>query len=235
MKRLLLTLALFTAAVAYAATPVYLTDSASDINPGAETELATAFTRGAGVQSATCTTTSGGTLIQLAKSGTAVTWLTGPLNAVTIAGTITFNCWAQESSNSANSTIKIKIERTNAAGAVQSVILDAAYGSELPTNNNTAKSWTGTPTSTGILAGERIKITIKCVNSGTMGAGYTVTGYYAGTTAAASGDTYVSFTEAVAPYTTTSIKAVSRVAYVGIGKVAGLTPADSKAVAGVPD
>ena len=52
------------------------------------------------------------------------------------------------------------------------------------------------PTSTAMAVGERIKVTLKVRNVGTMAAG-TVTNSYDGPAAAATGDTYVTFTENV--------------------------------------
>ena len=67
------------------------------------------------------------------------------------------------------------------------------------TTSDTAKNASFTPTSTALNYGDRIKVTLFVKNQGTMGGGFTVTNSYDGPTAAAAGDTYVTFTENLFP------------------------------------
>ena len=67
------------------------------------------------------------------------------------------------------------------------------------TTADTAKNASFTPTSTALAYGDRIKVTLFVKNQGTMATGYTATNSYDGPTAAAAGDTYVTFTENLFP------------------------------------
>ena len=69
-------------------------------------------------------------------------------------------------------------------------------GTEL-TTSETAATITLTPTSTALAAGDMLVLLAMYCGIGTSASGFTVTGYYAGTTGGASGDTYVTFTETI--------------------------------------
>lgn len=156
--------------------------------------------RGAGSTTAITTATSGGTNIAVTATagGQALTWFTEPITtAITVSGTVTVNVRGLESANTTNAGAGILIERTNTAGVVQSTIVaDTTIPATITEYGTTdgAKTSTYTPTSTSMAVGERIKVTLKVRNVGTMGTG-TVTNSYNGPAAGASGDTYVTFTE----------------------------------------
>ena len=124
-------------------------------------------------------------------------WLSDALSAnVTISGTITFNLWGSESSMSANACFQVKVLRLDNTGAYVSLIANSERGTELATSN-AANNWTVTATSTNMVKGDRIAIYVgwNDATSVNMGSGFTLTYYWNGTTAAASGDSYVQFNE----------------------------------------
>lgn len=185
------------------ATTIYLTDTASDINPGAEDERQATLSIGAGVVSATCTTVTGATSgVQLQRSGTNASWFTPPLCGVSLsnANLVTFNIWGSESNMSANAGFDVLVERTNRAGTVQSTIVRSERGTEMGFSGAAVNNWTANPTNTTLSDGDRIKITVFANDAGgTMASGFTVTLRYAGVTGGADGDTFVSFVETISP------------------------------------
>lgn len=134
--------------------------------------------------------------VNVAQDQTCI-WVSNPLAAdATIAGTVTFNIWANESATQANACITAELVRLNAAGTVQSIIATGVRRAEL-TTGSVAQNWTRTPTSTTVYAGERIgmRIYIDDGTGVTMAATRTVTITINGPTAAANGDSYVTLTE----------------------------------------
>lgn len=193
--------------VAGPGTTLYLDSAASDINPGAELEKELAFARGAASVDYVTNTTASGTSIQATDSagGTVLTWLSPPLDAVTIAGSIRVNVRGRESANAANAGRRIKIERTDGAGAVQSTIVALTnHGTEFTTTDAANSVWNITPTSTALSSGDRIKVTLYLGNVGTMGGSQTVTYSVAGPTEEAAGDTWLRFIEALVEQVTAS-------------------------------
>lgn len=124
-------------------------------------------------------------------------WITLPIDQdVTISGAITFNIWATENNMSANVAINCKIERiSGATGAVVSTIITTARTTEVAVTTPAVNNFTGTPTSTNMLKGDRFRITLFGDDAGTMASGFTFDVRVGGATAGASGDTYVSFNE----------------------------------------
>lgn len=175
---------------------LFLRNTASDLGGAGQKSLSTS--RGASSQTAVTTTTASGTNIQVTQTagGQALTWFTDPLPAQSLSGTVDVNIRGRESATSVNAGAGILIERTNGAGVVQSTILsDRTVPASITEYSTTdaAKTSTGlSVTNTTINAGDRIKVTLKTRNAGTMAAG-TTTNTYDGPTAAAAGDTYVTF------------------------------------------
>lgn len=177
------------------ATTLYLRDIASTL--GGAGQKAALARRGRTAVTTTTTTTASGTNITITATagGQALSWFSEPLTAaVTISGSITPNIRCAENANTTNAGIALLIERTNNAGTVQSTVsARAVIGAEAGTTES-ARTAARTPTSTSFSAGERIKFTLSVINVGTMGAG-TFTTYHDGPAAAASGDSYITFTE----------------------------------------
>ncbi len=148
-------------------------------------------------------TTAGGTNITCTATagGQALSWFSEPVTAaITISGTITVNIRGLEAANTVNAGRGILIERTNNAGVVQSTILVDSTVPATITEYTTADAANGaatyTPTSTAMAAGERIKVTLKVRNVGTMAANASgVTNSHDGPAAGVAGDTWVRFNE----------------------------------------
>lgn len=159
--------------------------------------------RGRTSQIATTTTTAGGTniVVTLTAGGQALTWFSEPVTeAITISGTITVNIRGREAANTVNAGRGILIEQCNNAGTVLSTILAdstvPATITEYTTTDLNNGAATYTPTSTAMAVGERIKITLKVRNVGTMGANANgVVNTFDGPAVGQAGDTWVRFNE----------------------------------------
>lgn len=176
--------------------------------------------RGSGVQSPTTTSVTGPTA-GLVGSGLHYSDPVG--TAFTMSGTITFNTWISESSMNANATIRCAIFRVSSLG-VLTLVIDSSFGTEAGTSAAVA-NWTGSPTSTDFAVGDRILVVFGWddATAVTMGNGFTLTMNYNGATAAANGDTYVTFNENITfmsltePSSTTMYLTDTAVAGVGSG------------------
>lgn len=180
-------------------TDFFLRSSASGLGGAGQRRLSQR--RGRASATVITTTVASGTDIQVTATagGQALTWFSEPITAaITISGTVTVNIRGLESANTVNSGRGILIERTDNAGTVQSTIVANATVpatiTEFTTSDAANGAATYTPTSTAMAAGERIKVTLKVRNVGTMGAG-TVTISHEGAASAAAGDTWVRFNE----------------------------------------
>lgn len=156
-------------------------------------------TRGGGVVTATTNTVLGPTSGIETNDGTnAMQWISPPIDAaVTISGTVTFNLWMGESATTANVGAQCVVERIDNTGAIASTVTNSEKAIELPkTSAIAAQNWTATPTSTAFSKGDRIRIRVAGNDGGgTMASGATFALDYAGTGAAADGDSYVTFNE----------------------------------------
>lgn len=131
-------------------------------------------------------------------TGTTITWITKTLQAVTISGTVTFNIWMSENNMSANVGPHVLLERTDFFGNVLSTISNSEKGTEVIVGPPDAvNNWTATPTSTSLAAGDRIRAKIMGNDVGTMAAAFTFHFGLSGPTAAAAGDSWIQFTEAI--------------------------------------
>lgn len=176
-------------------TTLFLRDLASTL--GGAGQKAMLARRGRTAVTTTTNTVASGTNITITATagGQVLSWFSEPVtDAVTISGTITLNIRCRESANTVNAGVALLIERANNAGTVQSTVsARAVIGAEAGTTE-AARTGTRTPTSTAFSAGDRIKVTLSVINVGTMAAG-TFNTYHDGPAAAASGDSYVTFTE----------------------------------------
>lgn len=153
--------------------------------------------RASGVaQSATTATVAGPTNGVECSQSAAVEWHSEPLDQdVTIAGTITFNLWASESGMNANVAINCLIERLGPDMTVISTIVQTARVTEVSLTTSAVNNFTATPTSTSMKKGDRFRVRVFGDDAGTMGTGFTFDFVFAGSTAAANGDSFVTFTE----------------------------------------
>jgi len=134
---------------------------------------------------------------RFAPTGTSAKhWISPPIDRdVTIASTITFNLWMLESSMSANVQAGCYVARIAPDGTLSAAIGDSTDGVELGTAV-AAMNWTQTATSLACHRGDRLLIVPYFTNIGTQGGGgFTASIDYDGATAAADGDSYVTFTE----------------------------------------
>lgn len=180
------------------ATQYFLRNAASDLGGAGQKALSTV--RGAASTTAVTSTVASGTNIPVTQTGggQALTWFSPPLSAQSISGTVDVNIRGLEAANTVNAGAGILIERTNNAGVVQSTILaDATIPTTATEYGLTDAALTQTAlaiTATTFAAGDRVKVTLKVRNFGTMAANASgVTNSYDGPTAAVAGDTYVTF------------------------------------------
>lgn len=153
-------------------------------------------TRGSSALSLTRVTVAGPTSgVEIASSRQ---WVSNPLAAdVLIAGTITFNLRMAESGTAGNAGAQCVIERIDSMGAIQETVCNSEFGTEMGTTE-AAQNWTVDATDTQFYKGDRIRIRVAANDAGgTMGASVTLTFWFDGPTAAASGDSYVTFTESL--------------------------------------
>ncbi len=122
--------------------------------------------------------------------------------AATISGTITCNIWASESSMNANAAINFRFLKWDCRTGNVTEFAKTARTTELGTTIG-VNNFTVTPTSTAFGIGDRIVVVPFIDDAGTMASGFTATYTADGTTAGASGDTYVTFTENLTFSTTT--------------------------------
>jgi len=183
------------------ATDFFLRSGASGLGGAGQRRISQR--RGAASATFVTSTTAGGTNITCTATagGKALSWFSEPITtAITISGTVTVNIRGLEAANTVNAGRGILIERTNNAGTVQSTIVAdstvPAVITEYTTTDAANGAATYTPTSTAMAVGERIKITLKVRNVGTMAVNASgVTNSHDGPTAAAAGDTWVRFNE----------------------------------------
>lgn len=198
------------------ATTLFLIDTASDLGGAGQKKISLGV-RGSGVVSKVTNTVAGtgGTFVQVTDGagGTALTWFTAPLNAVTISAVTPSpgaTVWGLESSTMANVQAALKVERCDGSGTVISTILPTAgtafqpSGSEYGTAASAQVAGTIGVNSTTLSAGDRIKVTLYGSDSaliGNMASGFTFTTSYNGASASANGDTFVTFTETITEQT----------------------------------
>jgi hypothetical protein len=204
------------------ATKLYLLNTASDLDfVGAEDLAVGIGAPGAGITTGVADTVAGTAAIRLTRDTTGdvnLAFWTPPLNAVTIsASTVTCNLWMSESNMSANVGARIDVFWYSNDGLTnKGVIGSFSRGVELPVTTRAAQNFTGTATSRSILAGDRIALFWYGAAVGTMAAGHTFNGAWAGSTGGADGDSWVEFTETI-----TEQSAGSTYTKAGYGKESG--------------
>ena len=177
-------------------TVVYLTDSVSPVATAAVDRIA-ATSRGAGVQTDVRNTAAGWTApLQVTDTagGTVSEWYTDVLPALTLGGAVRCNIRALESNAAANASIGVEIARVAGDGSSPTVWALGRLPSELGTTE-AAHSFLISGDDLAITSGQRLRIRVVVDDSplAAMASGNTVTLYYAGTTAGASGDTWLQF------------------------------------------
>lgn len=191
---------------------LYLTDIASAVaTSSVDREAWTS--RDAGVQTDVTNTAAGWTApIQVTDTagGTVVDWFTRPLTAFTLGGMAVANLRALESVATANASLRCEIARVNNDGTNESVWGSwcmagvASDRGELSTTE-AARTANVSGDDLAVSDGQRLRIRVYIDDGGgPMGASQTVTFYYAGTSAAASGDSYITLPQTVTEYVAAS-------------------------------
>lgn len=186
-----------------AGSQVFPTDTASPVSTAAVDREAWT-SRGAGVQTDVTNTVAGWTApIQMTDTagGTVVDWFTRPLAAFTLGGAVRVNARVLVSADTANAVPRCEIARVAADGTSPTVW---ASGAPAANGSNTRFSTTEEVASylvagadLAVTAGQRLRIRfyIDDFSFLAMGASQAMTLLYAGTSAAATGDTYLTFTQ----------------------------------------
>lgn len=193
------------------ATTFYTQFALSDVDPNniaLEEDLALLLTRDtAGLSTGSGNTVGGPTagvqIANVAATAHPSIWISKPLNAVTISGTVTFNFWMSESNMSANVGAQAIVYRCDSLGVIQSTIINSEKGVELPVTTRAAQNWTAAPTSTAIGSGERIAIRVFGNDVGTMGSGFSFDYSQGAASGGVDGDSFVTFTETISEFTAT--------------------------------
>lgn len=146
-------------------------------------------------RAASITLSAAGVVESGATIGASLFFVTPGITAVTIAGNITANIRAAESATQANYGVGCKVYRVK-GGVVDAAFAQGSNLVEISTPGEGASSITLAVTSTAFATGDSIGILFFYVGVGTSASGRTATGFWDGA-AAASGDTFLSFTEAI--------------------------------------
>lgn len=146
---------------------------------------------------AACTTVTGptnGIEVINSVSSLPIEWISDALSAdFTIAGTITGNLWARESTAAANAAINFCVDKIDRTTGALTRIATSVRTTEL-TTASAVGNFTVTPTSTVCNRGDRLRVRVFADDAGTMGNALTVTlNYDKGDPT--QGESYVQFTE----------------------------------------
>ena len=156
--------------------------------------------RGTAATNLTATATTGPVSgIELTSASTPVEFISLALASnVTIAGSISFNVWARQHT-AINCALNAIVDRIDNLGAVVSSLGRSTNTAQLAVNAtvNSLVTFSFTPTSTAFLKGDRIRIRLFVDDSTANMAFGTVTAAISGPTSAASGDSFVTFTDSL--------------------------------------
>ncbi len=183
---------------------LWLTDQDADIQP-ATGVYKRAVLGGRGdnpslVRSVTATVAGPTSGVQVTRSsgGTALAWLTDPLDGTDLtAATWEAHLWAKESAAAANAALRLVISKWTTSASV-TVLDDTGSTTELTTTMADYARTTAAATVTAMADGDRLLFTIFVDDAGTLGASQTVTLSYGGAYPRAEGDTYLVCPDALA-------------------------------------
>lgn len=173
--------------------------------------------RGSGVVSDVTNTFDGWTApIQLWTSAAAsapVEWYTPRLAAFTLGGAVRCNLRALESAGGVHASVRAEIAVVNADGSSPTVWATGCAPAELG-SAEAAVSFLISGDDLAVSAGQRLRVRVYLDDwsQQPMVSGFTASLYYAGTSGGASGDTYLTFTQALAaaafgpPFTRNDLK-----------------------------
>jgi len=148
-------------------------------------------------------TVASGTNIQWTKTagGSVLEWISGkaPVGGFTLSGTISLSIWAKESNNAANSAGRVHLYIRPIATGIEVEIVGSPFDDGVEfTTSDAEYTWTGSPTATVFLEGDRLvcKYYITNAPSLTMGGSRTCTISYDAADAA-TGDSFCQINENV--------------------------------------
>ena len=199
-------------------TVLYLTDTASDVAT-ASVDLEAWTSRGGGVVNKTTNSVAGWTApVQMTYTagGTAIDWFTKQLTAFTLTGMAVGSLWLQ-SQGAADASARCEIARVDSDGTNATVWASwciAPTGTdngELPTSPGAIRTFNISGDDLAISNGQRLRIRVYLddkSNAPMVAAGAQAFIYYNGTSAAASGDTYITL-----PVSVTEVPVLEQEAY----------------------
>lgn len=159
--------------------------------------------RGAGVQNDTTLTANGPTVpIQVTDTTTSqlVEWYTKPLQAFTLSGVVLVNERSKTSDGVSDAGIRTEIAVCNEDASSPTVWGSNQQATETNTTE-TAYNCYVSGDDISVSDGQRVRIRWYIDDAwGTMESGQTITSYYAGTSAAASGDSYLIFPQTLSEF-----------------------------------
>lgn len=164
------------------------------------------LSRGPGVVSGNDATVAGvATGVEVAAWGFIGAVISKPLDPVTIAGNIIVNIRALETNAMANYGVGCSIDHADNSGLTIANIFQGAITSTELGTTEAARNATVAATSRTLASGDRLKFTFRWFAAGgTSASGFTATGFYSGASGA-TGDSFVTFTEAITERTTKSL------------------------------
>lgn len=156
-------------------------------------------TAGASIDTCVTNTTAGGTNIQLTKTagGTAAAWMSRAIGIGFTLTTTDISLWQMESHNQANSGGRYRLYKYDGTTGVETELLGGPFndGVEMSTSYR-EDTWTGNPTDTAFVRGDRLVLKVYITNIGTMGGSRTCTmGFNAA--GAATGDSWLNINETI--------------------------------------
>lgn len=194
-----------------AGTQIFLTNVASDVTT-ASIDKEAWTSRGSGVASAVTLLPAGWTApVQVTDthiSGTVIDWFTKQLNAFTLTGMAVANLRALEANALANVSVRCEIARVDDDGTNPTVWASWCIA---PTASDNGELTTSEVARTANVSGDdlvvsdgqrlRIRLYMDDISSLPMAVDWNATVFYNGTTASASGDTYVTLAQTVTEFT----------------------------------
>jgi len=184
--------------ITFSNSTLYLTDTAGGVDPNGSTyDSKEAWTsRGAGVQTAVRSSAAGpvaAMLLTKTAGGNFVEWFTRPLTAFTLSRLVYVNAWCQASSANVNNAAGCEIAVVDNDGT-NPVIWGEAVDALETSVSDTAMHFIVSGDDLSVTDGQRLRIRLfldDATAAGTFAAAGSNTVRYAGTSAAATGDTYI--------------------------------------------
>lgn len=180
------------------ATRFFLTNTLADVDPTSNTEYELRLgSAGDAAVSETGTGDTDGIRDLIDDASGSIRWISKPLSAVTINNDVLANLRMAEAAMTSNQQAWFDVVRVDNDGVSNpTTIVSGNRGVEMGTTE-AAQNFTATiGAAISISAGQRIRVTVGVLEIG-AGAADTVTLWFDGPTAGASGDSWIEFTETI--------------------------------------